>query len=183
MELPPGKKVVNSGWVFKVKRLADGSIERYRARLVAKGYSQRPGFDFTEVFAPTFRPASLRLIVALAAREGYKMRSVDISSAFTYGELEEEIYMRQPKGYHIGSPNMVFRLRKSLYGLKQAARQWNKKLRSVLEGIGYSRLRSDSSIYIYSKGDIKVIVIRSLTSYHYLPLLEVSVLESSSSNT
>ncbi|KAF7785142.1 hypothetical protein Agabi119p4_1307 [Agaricus bisporus var. burnettii] len=158
MELPPGKKVVNSGWVFKVKRLADGSIERYRACLVAKGYSQHPGFDFTEVFAPTFRPASLRLIVALAAREGYKMRSVDISSAFTYGELEEEIYMRQPEGYHIGSPNMVFRLRKSLYGLKQAARQWNKKLRSVLEGIGYSRLRSDSSIYIYSKGDIKVIV-------------------------
>ncbi|KAF7779148.1 hypothetical protein Agabi119p4_3493 [Agaricus bisporus var. burnettii] len=98
MELPPGKKVVNSGWVFKVKRLADGSIERYWARLVAKGYSQRPGFDFTEVFAPTFRPASLRLIVALAAREGYKMRSIDISSAFTYGELEEEIYMRQPKG-------------------------------------------------------------------------------------
>ncbi|KAF7760461.1 hypothetical protein Agabi119p4_11137 [Agaricus bisporus var. burnettii] len=86
------------------------------------------------------------------------MRSVDISSAFTYGELEEEIYMHQPEGYHIGSPNMVFRLRKSLYGLKQAARQWNKKLRGVLEGIGYSRLRSDSSIYIYSKGDIKVIV-------------------------
>ncbi|KAF7785123.1 hypothetical protein Agabi119p4_1288 [Agaricus bisporus var. burnettii] len=86
------------------------------------------------------------------------MCSVNISSAFTYGELEEEIYMRQPEGYHIGSPNMVFRLRKSLYGLKQAARQWNKKLRSVLEGIGYSRLRSHSSIYIYSKGDIKVIV-------------------------
>jgi hypothetical protein len=92
-ELPPGKKVVNSGWVFKVKRLADGSIERYRARLVAKGFSQRPGYDYSEVFAPTFCPASLRLIIALAAREGYKMRSVDISSAFTYGELEEEIYI------------------------------------------------------------------------------------------
>src|SRR5258708_39242004 len=109
-ELPPGKKVVTSGWVFKVKRHADGSIERYRARLVAKGYSQRPGFDFTEVFAPTFRPASLRLIIALAAREGYKMRSVDISSAFTYGELEEEIYMRQPEGYHVlqvGNPHGI----------------------------------------------------------------------------
>jgi len=158
VELPPGKKVVNSGWVFKVKRHADGSIERYRARLVAKGFSQRPGFDYTEVFAPTFHPASLRLIVALAAREGYKMRSIDISSAFTYGELEEEIYMRQPEGYHTGGPHMVFRLRKSLYGLKQAARQWSKKLRGVLEGIGYSRLRSDNSIYIYCKGDIKVIV-------------------------
>jgi hypothetical protein len=141
-----------------VKRLADGSIERYRARLVAKGFSQRPGYVYSEVFAPTFRPASLRLIIALAAREGYKMWSVDISSAFTYGELEEEIYMRQPEGYHTGGPNMVFRLRKLLYGLKQAARQWNKKLRSVLEAIGYSRLRSDNSIYIYSKGDIKVIV-------------------------
>jgi hypothetical protein len=71
----------------------------------------------------------------------------------------EEIYMRQPEGYHTGGPNMVFRLRKSLYGLKQAARQWNKKLRSVLEGIGYSRLCSNNSIYIYSKGDIKVIVL------------------------
>jgi hypothetical protein len=86
------------------------------------------------------------------------MRSVDISSAFTYGELKEEIYMRQPEGYHTGGPNMVFRLRKLLYGLKQAARQWNKKLRSVLRGIGYSRLCSNNSIYIYSKGDIKVIV-------------------------
>ena len=66
--------------------------------------------------------------------------------------------MRQPEGYHTGGPNMVFRLRKSLYGLKQAARQWSKKLRGVLEGIGYSRLRSDNSIYIYSKGDIKVLV-------------------------
>jgi hypothetical protein len=100
---------------------------------------------------------------------------------------EEEIYMRQPEGYHTGGPIMVFRLCKSLYGLKQAVRQWNKKLWSVLKGIGYSRLRSDNSIYIYSKGDIKVIVPvfidditlvskhRSLISYHYLPLLEVSV--------
>lgn len=92
VELPPGKKLVNSGWVFKVKRNPDGSVERYKARLVAKGYSQRPGYDYTEVFAPIFRPASLRLIIALAAKEGFKMRSVDISSAFTYGDLEEEIY-------------------------------------------------------------------------------------------
>jgi hypothetical protein len=131
-------------------------------------------------------------------------------------EAMEEIYIRQPEGYHTGGPNMVFRLRKLLYDLKQAARQWNKKLRIVLKGIGYSMLRSDNSIYIYSKGDINVIVpvfidditlvsksksamasavselskhfklrdlgsttlllgICFLTSYHYLPLLEVSV--------
>ncbi|KAJ3551307.1 hypothetical protein NP233_g13104 [Leucocoprinus birnbaumii] len=158
VELPPGAKVVDSGWVFKVKLHADGSLERHRSRIVAKGYSQRPGYDYTEVFAPTFRPASLRLIFALAAREGYKLRSLDISSAFTYGELDEVIYMRQPEGYHQGGPNVVCRLHKSLYGLKQSARQWNKKLRSVLEDLGFERVQSDNSIFIYSKGDVKIIV-------------------------
>jgi len=157
VELPPGAKVVNSGWVFKVKLNPDGSVERYKSRVVAKGYSQRPGFDYTEVFAPTFRPASLRLIMALAAKEGYKMRSVDISSAFTYGDLDEVIYMRQPEGYHQGGSNMVCKLHKSLYGLKQSARQWNKKLREVLEGIGFKRLQSDNSIFIYSRDGVKII--------------------------
>jgi hypothetical protein len=158
VELPPGKKAINSGWVFKIKHNPDGTTERYRSRVVAKGCSQRPGFDYTEVFAPTFRPASLRLILSLAAKEGYKLRSLDISSAFTYGDLEEEIYMKQPEGYHQGPPNVVCKLLKSLYGLKQAARQWNRKLHSVFASMGYSRLQSDSSIYIYSKGDVKVIV-------------------------
>ena len=158
VELPPGKKAINSGWVFKVKLNSDGTVERYKSRLVAKGCSQRPGYDYTEVFAPTFRPASLRLILSLAAREGYKLCSIDISSAFTYGELDEEIYMRQPEGYHQGGPNTVCRLQKSLYGLKQAARQWNKKLHSVFSSLGYTKLQSDSSIYLYSNGDVKVIV-------------------------
>ena len=123
VELPQDAKVVQSGWVFKVKLNPDNTVERYCSRLVAKGYSQRPGYDYTEVFAPTFRPASLRLIIALAAKEGLKMRSVDISSAFTYGELDEVIYMKQPEGYHQGGPKVVCKLHKSLYGLKQSARQ------------------------------------------------------------
>jgi len=97
VELPQDAKVVQSGWVFKVKLNPDNTIECYRSRLVAKGYSQRPGYDYTKVFAPTFQPASLRLITALAAKEGLKIRSVDISSAFTYGELDEVIYMKQPE--------------------------------------------------------------------------------------
>ena len=123
VELPQDAKVVQSGWVFKVKLNPDNTVERYCSRLVAKGYSQCPGYDYTEVFAPTFRPASLHLITALAAKEGFKMCSVDISSAFTYGELDEVIYMKQPEGYHQGSPNVVCKLHKSLYGLKQSARQ------------------------------------------------------------
>jgi hypothetical protein len=118
VELPPDAKVINSGWVFKLKLHADGSVERHKGRIVTKGYSQCPGFDYTKVFAPTFRPVSLCLIITLAAKEGFKMRSVDIFSAFTYGDLKEEIYMCQPEGYHQRGPNIVCKLNKSLYGLK-----------------------------------------------------------------
>jgi len=144
--------------VFKVKLNPDNTVERYRSRLVAKGYSQCPGYDYTEVFAPTFRPASLRLITALAAKAGFKIRLVDISSAFTYGELEEVIYMKQPEGYHQGGPNVVCKLHKSLYGLKQSARQWNKKLHSVLDSMSFKCVLSDNSISIYSRNQVKLIV-------------------------
>ena len=149
VDLPEGQKAIGSGWVFKVKHNQDGSIERFKARLVAKGYSQHPGLDYNESFAPTFRPATLRIIMALAAVEDLELRSVDITSAFTNGDLDEEIYMKQPEGFHIGSSSQVCRLRKSLYGLKQSARQWNKKLHSVLTELGFSRIESDRSVYIY----------------------------------
>jgi len=86
------------------------------------------------------------------------MRSVDISSAFTYGELDEVIYMKQPEEYHQGGPNVVCKLHKSLYGLKQSARQWNKKLHSVLDSMGFKHVLSDNSIYIYSRNQVKLIV-------------------------
>ena len=158
VDLPPGAKCINSGWVFRVKRNADGSIERYKARLVAKGYSQRPGFDYNEVFAPTFRFAAIRAIIALAALNKLHLRSVDISHAFINGDLEETIYMRQAEGFHTGSSNKVYLLLKSLYGLKQAARQWNKKLHSVLIAMGFKRLESDRSIYIFVRGEVRIII-------------------------
>ena len=158
VELPPGHKAIGAGWVFKVKRNADGSVERYKARIVAKGYSQRPGIDYNEVFAPTFRPATLRLVAALAAIEDLELRSVDISAAFTQGDLDETIYMQQPEGFHQGGPNMVLKLNKPLYGLKQAARQWNIKLHTVLTEMGFKRIESDRSVYIYSDGEVKIIV-------------------------
>src|SRR6266545_3671057 len=116
INLPLREKAIGSGWVFKVKHNQDGSIERFKARLVAKGYSQHPGLDYNESFAPTFRPATLRIIMALAAVEDLELRSVDITCAFTNGDLDEEIYIKQPEGFHIGSPNQVCRLHKSLYG-------------------------------------------------------------------
>jgi hypothetical protein len=158
VDLPPGAKCINSGWVFRVKHNADGSIERYKARLVAKGYSQRPGFDYTEVFAPTFRYAAIRTIIALAAINNLHLRSVDISHAFINGDLEETIYMRQAEGFHMGSSNQVCLLRKSLYGLKQAARQWNKKLHDTLATMGFKRLDSDRSIYIFLRDEVRIII-------------------------
>jgi len=97
--LPEGRKAVGSKWMFKIKRHADGSIERYKARVVAKRYSQHPGLDYTEVFAPTFRMASLRTIIALSALKGWELHSIDISCAFLNGDLEEDIYMQQPEEF------------------------------------------------------------------------------------
>jgi hypothetical protein len=158
VELPPGKKAIGSRWVWKIKYHSDGTIERYKARVVAKGYLQHPGFDYTDVFSPTYRPAALRLVLALAALKDLELRSIDISSAFTYGDLDEEIYMEQPEGFHQGGPNMVCRLKKGLYGLKQASRQWNKKIHSVLLSMGFTRIKADAAIYVYSKDNVKIIV-------------------------
>ena len=125
---------------------------------MAKGFSQRPGLDFGQVFAPTARWAALRAIFALAALEGLYLRSVDISHAFINGTLEEEIYMQQPEGYHFGAPGDVLRLKKSLYGLKQAGRVWNQTLHDELLKMGFARLESDASLYIYRKDSTRIII-------------------------
>ena len=143
VELPPGAKAIPSGWVFKTKRTPDGKVERFKGRIVAKGCSQRPGIDYSETYAPTFRPAAFRNALAAAGIEDMHLRSCDFSSAFTNGDLDEVIYMRQPEGFHQGGPNMVCLLKKSLYGLKQGARQWNKKLHATLLDMGFTRLQSD----------------------------------------
>jgi len=158
VDLPTDQKAIGSGWVFQVKHNADGSIEHPKARIITKGYSQCPGLDYTESFAPTFRPATLRIIMAMPAVEDLELCSVDITSAFMNGDLDEEIYMKQPEGFHIGGPNKFCRLRKSLYGLKQSARQWNKKLHSVLTELDFKRIESDPSVYIYSNREFRIIV-------------------------
>jgi Reverse transcriptase (RNA-dependent DNA polymerase) len=137
---------------MKIKRQSDGSIEHYKARIVAKGYSQHPGFDYLETFAPTVHLSAIRTILAIAAIQDLHLHSIDISHAFLNGDLEEEIYMEQPAGFEVGGPDHVCRLKKSLYGLKQAGRVWNKKLHSTLEKIGFTQLQSENSVYIFKRG-------------------------------
>ena len=157
-QLPPGKKAIGSRWVFTQKFLSNGELERYKARLVVKGCAQRPGFDYLETFAPTVCMATLRVVLALAAMEDLDLRALDISNAFINGLLEEEVYIQQPEGFHFGNPGDILRLRKALYGLKQAPRVWNKTLHQTLQKLGFARLKSDASLYLYRRGTVRIIM-------------------------
>ena len=119
VELLPGKKAVGSKWVYKVKTGADGSLKRYKARLVAQGFTQKYGSDYDETFCPVVRQESLRALTALSVQYGLKLHQVDMTIVFLNGNLEEEVYMTQPKGFVTkGEEHLVCKLKKSIYGLK-----------------------------------------------------------------
>jgi len=159
IEKPPEVKIIGSKWIFKLKRNADGSIDHYKARLVAKGYNQCPGFDYIEIFTPTVRLSSIRVILALAALQDLELCSVDVSYAYLNREMDCEVYMVQPEGFIEGDPKAhVCLLEKAIYGSKQGGNRWNKKMRNVLESLGFRQCYSNASIYIFSKDDISVIL-------------------------
>ncbi|CAI7747366.1 unnamed protein product, partial [Closterium sp. NIES-54] len=152
VELPKGRKAITSKWLFKIKFDADGNIERYKSRLVAKGYQQKEKVDYKEFFAPVVKPMTLRTLLAGAAIRGWVVKQMDVITAFLNGVLEEEIFMAQPEGFDDGS-GRVLRLKKALYGLKQAPRQWYLKLRGVLEEIGFTPSSVDHSLFMLGEGE------------------------------
>ncbi|CAI7925722.1 unnamed protein product [Closterium sp. NIES-54] len=152
VELPEGRKAITSKWLFKIKSDADGNIERYKSRLVAKGYQQKEKVDYKELFAPVVKPTTLRTLLAGATIKRWVVKQMDVTTAFLNGILEEEIFMAQPEGFDDGS-GRVWKLKRALYGLKQAPRQWYLKLREVLEEIGFTPSSADHSLFMLGEGE------------------------------
>lgn len=154
VELPPGKKAVGLKWVFKLKRDTNGEIIKHKARLVAKGYVQRQGVDYDEVFAPVTRLETVRLLLALAAKNGWQVHHLDVKSAFLNGELQETVYVTQPEGFvKKNKEHLVYRLIKALYGLRQAPRAWYARLSKYLEKLGFTKCPYEHAVYTKKGGN------------------------------
>jgi transposase InsO family protein len=147
-----GMNVVGCKWVYKLKTLASGATKE-KSRLVAQGFTQKPGVDFDETYSPVVRYASLRCLLALAAHYDWEVHHMDVKSAYLNGKLEETIYMQQPEGYiKPGQERLVCRLKKGLYGLKQAGRTWHQTIDPTLKRLGLRPLGSDYCVYLYRSG-------------------------------
>ena len=161
VEIPKGAKTVGCKWVYKTKHDSKGNIERFKARLVAKGFTQREGIDYTETFSPVSSKDSFRIIMVLVSHYDLELYQMDVKTAFLNGDLHENVYMAQPEGFAVeGKEHMGCKLKKSLYGLKQASRQWYIKFDEVIRNFGFSENKVDNCIYIKFKGkDFTILVL------------------------
>lgn len=158
-KLPPGRSAVTNKWVFRIKRGLNGEPDRYKARLVARGFSQKFGFDYTETYSPVAKLDTLRTVLALANHKNMVVHQMDVATAFLNGKLDEEIYMVQPEGFERGD-GLVCRLDKSLYGLKQASKAWNDRFHGfIVERLGFTRSANDQCLYLKQIGKETVILV------------------------
>lgn len=162
-EKPMGANIIGTRWIFKTKRDENGDISRRKARVVAQGFSQEPGKDYGETFAPVAEKTSVRTLAAVAAEEDWELDNMDVDTAFLNADIQEEIYIRQPPGFEQYGPNgeeLVCKLKKSIYGLKQASRNWNHTIDQWLRGYGLKATKADPCVYTKrSQGDTLVILI------------------------
>jgi len=152
--------IVGSRWVFKIKRNSDGSIQRYKSRLVAQGYTQVEGVDYNEVYSPVARFSAIRSLLAVANANDYEIHQMDVATAFLNGTLDYEIYMEQPIGFvDPDRPDWICKLKKSIYGLKQSARCWNTTLDEYLTKEGYKKSEAEDCIYTKFEPHGKLIIL------------------------
>ncbi|GJU24105.1 ribonuclease H-like domain-containing protein [Tanacetum coccineum] len=150
---PSNVNLVRSMWLFKHKFHADGTLSRYKARLVANGSSQQLGVDFDETFSPVVKPATIRTVLSLVVSRRWPIHQLDVKNAFLNGDLSETVYMHQPPGFVDSRyPHHVCLLQRSLYGLKQAPRAWFQRFAGYATRAGFSPSRCDSSLFIYTQG-------------------------------
>jgi hypothetical protein len=154
------KDVVSSKWIFKIKHVVDGSIEKYKARFVTRGFSQKEGIDYEETFAPGARYTSIKTIIALPAKMKWKLHQMDVKTTFLNGVIEEEVYIEQPQGFEVEDRKTnVCKLKKALYGLKQAPRAWYGRIDSFLTSLGFTKSKADSNLYFKIMNDELVILL------------------------
>jgi hypothetical protein len=138
VDRPPGANVVTGKWVFRHKLKPDGSLERYKARWVVRGFTQRAGIDFGETFSPVVKPATIRTVLTIAASRQWPMKQLDVSNAFLHGRLQEHVLCQQPTGFvDAACPDAVCLLEKSLYGLRQAPRAWFTRFARFITTLGF----------------------------------------------
>ena len=126
--MPVGKKALHNKWVYRIKNEHDGN-KRYKARLVVKGFQQKEGIDYTKIFSPVVKMSTIKLVLGMMAVENLHLEQLDVKTTFLHVHLEEDLYMIQPKGFIVqGQENLVCKLRKSLYGLKQVPRHRTQKM-------------------------------------------------------
>jgi histone deacetylase 1/2 len=148
---PPGTNIVGSKWIFKTKFRPDGSVDKHKACLVARGFTQQQGIDYHDTFSPVVKPVTVCLVLSLAISRGWCLRQIDVSNAFLHGFVEEDVYMESSLPVLRILPQHVCKLQKALYGLKQSPRAWYACLSDRLLQLGFIPSKADTSLFIYDR--------------------------------
>lgn len=158
VDTPSNASVVQCKWVFKKKFDSDNKV-RYRARLVAKGFTQKAGIDYQETFSPVIRHSTLRLLFAISVQLGMDITHLDVKTAFLNGQLKESIFMHLPEGFPINNSNKVLKLRKAVYGLKQSSLAWYKKVEEILCESGFTKCKLELCVFVKNHSDNKKTIV------------------------
>lgn len=156
----PDMNVVGLRWVYKMKFHADGSVERFKARLVSKGYNQIEGIDFEDTFSPIVKASTIRIVLSIAITLNWEIKQLDVKNAFLHGDLKETVFTKQPPGIRDPIfPNHVCLLKKAFYCLRQAPKAWLHKFSSYLLHLGFLYSKADSSLFILHSSEVTLLLL------------------------